>query len=207
MRKRLGPSLGLTLLLTGLFVVLPAPPAAACSCAIGTDDEAIERADAVFSGRLLDRKDPGFLSGGSSADFSTLRFEVDAVYEGDVAIDQVVVTEQSGASCGLEIEGEGPFLVFAQASHYDQEVPDGAVYAGLCGGTRPLAEGNVPASFGDARPPTPPPGGGEPATTAPSSDDDDGAHLLFIGGLVAVTVAIGGAIVLLGRRRSADPAV
>jgi hypothetical protein len=54
---------------------------------------------------------------------------VDRVYKGQATSTQVVTTHSSGASCGLEISGPGPFLVFA-----DQE--QSGLTANLCGGTR-----------------------------------------------------------------------
>lgn len=208
MRKRFASILGVVALVTVTFLVLPARPAAACSCVGGTDDEMFARAEAVFTGRLLDRKDPDWAMGGDPLAFSTLRFEVDGVYKGDVAIDQAIVTVNQSSACGLPITDVGPFLVFARNGDNGsdgQPVPDGMLYAGQCAGTRELAESPVPAAFGTARQPTAPLGGGEPATTAPSPDEDT-AYLFFIGGLVAVVVLVGGAIVFFGRRRSGDPA-
>ncbi|WP_164700703.1 hypothetical protein [Modestobacter sp. KNN46-3] len=46
---------------------------------------------------------------------------------------QGVVSAASGASCGIELSGDGPFLVFAGGQ-------DGGPHrAGLCGGTAPAA--------------------------------------------------------------------
>lgn len=202
MRKRLITSICAAPIVVMALALVSAGPASACDCAIGTDEEAFERADVVFTGRVVDRRDPGMGPGRSSAAFSTLRFEVDAVYKGDAAIDQVVVTEQSGGSCGLEIIGPGPFVVFATRSHWDQEVPEGSAYAGLCGGTRTLAEQPVPASFGTARQRSPS-SGRAPATTAPSLHaDDDVALVYFVAGVVAITAAVALAIVVTRQRRT-----
>jgi hypothetical protein len=45
---------------------------------------------------------------------------------------QTVVSAESGASCGLELHGDGPFLVLANTE------PDGRLAAGLCGGSTSL---------------------------------------------------------------------
>ena len=112
-------------LLAALLIVLAgwvlAPAASACSCTGGTPTEHALRADAAFSGRLVDRE----VLGGDTA---LHVFAVDTVYTGEVAARQGVVSPASGGSCGLELAGEGPFLVFATRE-------DGRLAAGLCGGT------------------------------------------------------------------------
>jgi len=53
------------------------------------------------------------------------------VFKGSAAQRQGVVSADSGASCGLELSGDGPFVVFANR--------EGAQYtASLCGGSAPL---------------------------------------------------------------------
>jgi hypothetical protein len=50
---------------------------------------------------------------------------------------QTVLTARDGESCGLEIQGPGPFVVFATTT--DSIVTgaaEGELYANLCGGTR-----------------------------------------------------------------------
>lgn len=214
MRQRLATMLSITALVTAIAIALPAQPAAACTCAGGTVEEQYARADAVFTGRLLDRRDPDNTGLSSSADFAALRFEVDAVYKGEVVIDQAVVTEQDTASCGVAFRGEGPFLVFANETHWaGRVVPDGMLHATSCDGTRPLGAAPVPASLGTARRPSAPTDGGDPATTAPSlsadgvEDENENDAVFIIGSLVAVVVIISGAIVFLTRRRAGPAAV
>ncbi|SET87376.1 hypothetical protein [Geodermatophilus poikilotrophus] len=111
-------------LLAGLLLVLAgwvlAPAASACGCTGGTTSEHALRADAVFAGRLVDRE----VIGGTALHV----FAVDTVYTGAVSARQGVLSPSSGASCGLELSGEGPFLVFAAHE-------DGRLAADLCGGT------------------------------------------------------------------------
>ncbi len=119
---------GVVLLVTGW--VLPAP-ASACSCAGEPLAGQVARADAVFTGRLLSREVGG---GSSSADPALHVFAVDTVWKGSVAAEQGVVSAASGASCGLELSGDGPFLVLATRS---AELDEGQLAADLCGGTAP----------------------------------------------------------------------
>ncbi|NEK59522.1 hypothetical protein GCU56_16820 [Geodermatophilus sabuli] len=110
-----------------------APAASACSCVGGTTAEHVERADVVFSGRLLSREVAG---GSSSSDPALHVFAVETVWKGTAASEQGVVSAASGASCGLELDGDGPFLVFATTA---PDLPTGQLAAGLCGGTARLA--------------------------------------------------------------------
>jgi hypothetical protein len=107
-------------------------PASACSCAgIPSAGAAFASADAVFTGRLVAREvrhpDWPVISSGDPA---LHVFAVDEVFKGVVHEEQGVLSADSGASCGLELSGSGPFVVFATGS--DREYS-----AGLCGGTTP----------------------------------------------------------------------
>ena len=114
--------------------VAPAP-ASACSCAGGTTAEQFDRADAVFTGTLLSREvqhPAGAVHG--SDDPAVHVFALDVRYKGTASARQQVVSPDSGASCGLELTGDGPFLVFATDP---ADAPEGQLAAGLCGGTAP----------------------------------------------------------------------
>jgi hypothetical protein len=131
-------------LLAALLLVLAgwltAPAASACSCTGGTTADSALSADAVFSGRLADRE----VVGGTALHV----FTVDAVYAGQVAARQGVLSPASGASCGLELAGEGPFLVFAARE-------DDRLVADLCGGTTawtPQAAAEVQVLTGSSAP-------------------------------------------------------
>ena len=113
-------------------VVLPAAPAAACDCVGDTTAGFFARADLVFTGTLVSREvshpNAPVLS---SADPALHVFAVDAVFKGSAAQRRGVVSADSGATCGLELSGKGPFVVFANR--------DGDQYtASLCGGSAPL---------------------------------------------------------------------
>lgn len=168
--------------------------ASACSCVGATDAESADRADAIFTGTLTGTATPK--RSGSSTDPVTYTFAVSRVYKGEVATSQPVGSVISGASCGLELDGTGPFLVFASATE-DGNPP---LTANLCGGTRPLGSGPG-AAFG----------AGYAAVTAvpvaAAGDDGDGDSepaLLALGGALGLTALTGLAFEL--RRRRARPA-
>ncbi|CCG05515.1 hypothetical protein [Blastococcus saxobsidens] len=135
-------------LLTGLVFVLAgwvlAAPASACSCTGGTTAEFFARADAVFTGSLGSRsvdRPPGPI--GSSTDPALHVFAVDTVFKGTASERQGVVSPESGASCGLELTGDGQFAVFATRDATLGETPftplaEGQYAAFLCGGTTEL---------------------------------------------------------------------
>jgi len=195
--------LGLGFSLTGAAL---AQPALACSCA-GVEDDAgyAGRADAVFTGRLVDRAEQ---SGGigSSTDPATLTFEVFAVYKGEVSQPQQVVTAVSGASCGLELSGEGPHLIFARTNTFDHDPPaaDGQLRADLCGGSRPLAAGEPDVVLGAPSPPMAGDGSGLEDTREPARPTASGGWPapMTVGTAVAAGAA---AICVLGWRRRDRP--
>ncbi len=135
-------------MLTGLMVLtamvaLPVRTegAWACSCGPTTDAEALGRNGAVFLGELVGRKEPTVVL--SSADDVRLVFAVERVFKGEVHATQSVVTAQDGASCGLEITGPGPHLIFGRPRGTSTEID-----AGLCDGSRAVAAEPVPEAFG-----------------------------------------------------------
>lgn len=130
-------------------------PAQACSCVGWDDPQSFAAADIVFRGTLQAGPRPGRGDGSSPV---VLSFAADRAYKGTVYAAQKVSTSASGASCGLEITGAGPFLVFASAPRDEDggavSVERGKVpipEASLCGGTRNLREGETPP-FGPGRP-------------------------------------------------------
>jgi hypothetical protein len=165
--------------------------ASACSC-VGADDvESAGRADAIFAGTLTDTVTPN--QSGSSMDPVTYSFAVSRVYKGDVATSQPVGSVISGASCGLELDGTGPFLVFASANEEGQP----ALKANLCGGTRPLGSGPDPAlgpGYAAVR--------AVPVVAAAATHDGDSQPaLLALGGALGL-IAAGGLAFELRRRRA-----
>ena len=153
-----------------------APPAGACSCMTSTDQEALDRVDAAFIGTLVDVIAPTEALV-SSADPERFVFEVEEVFKGAVTARQTVVTPRDGASCGLELAGPGPHLVFAtEDAELTSGAEEGELYSHLCSGTRAVADGAVPESFVGS-PPAPSDGdrsatGSGMETSAPAPDDE-----------------------------------
>jgi hypothetical protein len=172
-------------------VVLPAAPAAACDCVGDAAAGSFARADLVFTGTLVSREvshphSPVL----SSTDPALHVFAVDSVFKGSAAQRQGVVSADSGASCGLELSGDGPFVVFANR--------EGAQYtASLCGGSAPLTaalEADLRAlgpaaapSAGPSRPSRPSPAARTGASDVPP-----------VGGSGSWPWPAGGAVVLAG---------
>lgn len=198
--------------LLGALVVLGATPAQACSCAGGTTAEFAERADAVFTARLVAREVPRELR--TSADPALHVFVVDAVAKGVVSERQEVLSPVSGASCGLELTGQGPVAVFATRTADafpgipTPELEDDQYFAYLCGGTAPLTP-QLAADLGPLRPVAADPGPAVPGPAVPvqpravstTSPDRDGpsAALLVLGG---GAVLLGAGALVLRRRRA-----
>jgi hypothetical protein len=197
----------LALVVTGLAVW--AAPAHACSCAVATDTDLLDRADAVFVGTLVDRTVTSQGDVYSSTDPAVHRFEVTGVYKGEVRADQEVVTSAEGASCGLELTEGDEVLVFASSAApggFGPAPGPGQYVADLCNGTRALGAGPVPASYGDPTVPADPvePDEGTEVAQPLASDPVDAEGEtpvvpLAVGGVVLVAAA--GA--LTWRRRQA----
>jgi hypothetical protein len=179
------------------FAVASGQPASACSCATFTEQEAFDGADAVFAGELVEIVTPPGDTD-STVDVERFVFDVDVVYKGEAVDPQTIVTARDGATCGLEVHGPGPFLVYATLT---DSIVTGAVddelYSNLCSGTRAVADAAVPASFGDGRPPS------APASSGSSSADtsDKGWVIVAVVGVVGAAL-VAGVIALTARRRS-----
>jgi hypothetical protein len=182
-------------ILLAATVVGTAHPAAACSCATLSTSESFDNADVVFTGDLIEVRTP---SGDtfSSADPERFVFDVDQVYKGETMARQSVVTPREGGSCGLELVGRGPFLVFASTEPtFDLSGEAGELYSHLCTGSRSLAEAGVPTAYGAGSQPT-------AGASAIGSLDDGSRAILPVddGGrpIVPIAVATGGVLALAG---------
>ena len=185
-RERAGASRGLTvpslgggsaapvvLLLCAVAVLAgPVSPAVACDCAGGSAAAHYADADVVFTGTLVSRT--GVDGSGSSTALATWVFAVDRALKGSVPAEAVIQSASSGASCGLELTGSGPFAVFARdaGTHLTAELCQGSAQLtpalareldGLAGSGGAVVPGRGPA---------PPEGGGrpEPAFLAGTAD-------------------------------------
>ena len=196
-----------TLLLSGLLMaagLLVATPASACSCVGQTTQEFFDRADAVFTARLVSREEPAPMT--SSADPALHVFAVDTVFKGTAHEEQAVLSPVSGATCGLELVGEGPFVVFASRSADLGGEPFATLAADqyaafLCGGTAPLTpalEAELTALSAAPAPSEEPPA---PGAAGPA---DAGSALPgpAIAAVVALGLVVGSGALVHRRRRS-----
>ena len=205
-RSRIGVIVNMALLsavvTVGAFASGAPQRAAACDCAAFTDTQAYEFADVVFTGKLIKIITPtGEIV--VSTDPERFVFDVDEVFKGDAQSRQSVVTAREGASCGLEISGPGPFVVFARVD--DDSITSGAVdvevYSNLCSGTRSLADGALPAGFGTPSPPVTVAASGEASPAPASSGDASSTSGLWVAAIAGVLViGVGGAVALRRKR-------
>jgi hypothetical protein len=123
-------------------------------------------------------------------------FDVVEVYKGEVFARQSIVTARDGASCGLEISGPGPFLVFArETDSIVSGAVDGELYSSLCSGTRPLVSDAIPDSFGLGSAPRP---GASPI--GDNGAETSAVQIVLIAGAVAVIGA--GCVLAIHRRKN-----
>ena len=148
----------------------------------------------MFSGTLVDVI--GATSGDvvSSADPERFVFDVRDVFKGEVRATQTVLTPTSGASCGFEISGPGPYLIFAfDDSTLTSGAEDDELYSHLCSGTRALADGGLATNL-VASPPIE--SESAPLTSAPSGES--AATAGGDGGSVWLPAAASGVALVLG---------
>ena len=154
--------------LLGIQLSTPSRPAHACDCAATTFDEVFERADAVFSGRVI-----------SVAEYwEPVVIRVDTVWKGSAATTTSVHTP-GGTSCtyGGFVEGK-EYLVYAD------EARRGILNVWTCSGTvelggaqdalQMLGEGRAPAP--GVTGPAPPPRDEERAATRGPTDAGQSAN-------------------------------
>lgn len=163
-----------TLGAAAIAVILPSSPACACSCAPITDEKAFADSDAVFTGTMVDRREPANPTNGESP--ATFVFKVSAVHKGQAAEVQEIKTANGGPSCGLETEIGKTYLVFATA--------DGATLtSSLCGGTR-LADKTLDVAGVASSAPVPSP-------VAVQKDNRETPWLIPIASIVVIVAAAG----------------
>jgi len=211
-RRLVGAALTVPVLIGGLMLVT-ARPAAACSCAVMSEAKKAAYADAIFVGTLTDRR-IGEPTGAvtSSTHMAVWTFEVSRVYKGTVSRRQEIATAMSGASCGLELSGPGPFLVFARrpsdavAKSWwgDRQLDPGHYVSHLCLGSRALSDGGEPTVGGlppSSPAPAPSPGPAPSPSPAPASSPAPAGVAIGVGALAAVVAAALGLAALKARRR------
>lgn len=127
--------LSITLIFMALLTVRPSVTYA-CSCVVPAEPlEALETSSAVFTGKVVDIKEPkGTII--SSADPVKVTFEVDSSWKGVKGDKVTLSTALSSASCGFEfVKGES-YIVYAYANG---EGETDKLVASLCSRTKLLA--------------------------------------------------------------------
>ncbi len=122
--------------LLALLVSFPSGSVAhACSCAPNEPPTAaLDRAGAVFAGRVAVLEQPGgTLIDVMSMEPMTLRFDVDRTWKGPVSRSLTVKTAPNGAVCGYAFQTSEEYLVYALATEAD-------LWVSLCSRTIPLAQ-------------------------------------------------------------------
>lgn len=200
MRRGEGVLLALVLAV-GLAVLLPAAPAAACSCMEPSPvakDELAEY-DAVFTGEITRNEADGDMQR------RELEVAVDQVWKGEAAAEQLVVTHAQTSACGIDpqVGAEVLLLTNRPSSPVDDFAEPGELVVGSCGGQRDVAEA---AALGPGRPPddaAPDPESRAADTDTDAAADDDGGGGVpgwVVGGLAGVAL-VAGAVILVRRAR------
>ena len=156
----------------------------ACTCApSGSPAEALERADAVFAGKVTSITFKGTSPYRlSSADPVEVEFRVSRVWKGPRRETLTVETENSGISCGYQFKKGRTYIVYAT---------DG--YTGMCSRTAPAWRAFADLmALGPGRQPEAAPGnetsGGGACAAAADTDDKpmDIAALTLLAGVAAL---------------------
>lgn len=130
------------LLGTSLFL-LGANAAMACKCAPTTPQQSLERANAVFSGKVIDVD-----KSSNPSEANRITFEVSKVWKGTNKQKLVITTSSSSASCGYSFQEGKEYLVYASTQ-------DNKLQTGSCSGTKSLADARADlAALGRGETPT-----------------------------------------------------
>jgi hypothetical protein len=193
----------------------------ACSCADLSPAQAVEHADAVFTGTVTHVRAEEGMAGPR-----VHTFRADQVYKGLPAERFTVASSADSASCGYAFERGGRYLVFAASS------PTGPVAEGvelsstLCSGNVPVDPGTGPLRPGDEREagheslagpvdaglvkalgtPLPPVAAGEtfPVKEPLRAEGGTGAGWGWIAGGAAAVLLLAGAFTAVALRRRRD---
>ena len=179
-----------TLILLALTIVVTITPMAtarACSCMMPDVDRFLAESDFVFAGSLLERQGGEGQVGDFGVDNVPFRFEVDAVYKGDLRDPTVEVWSASnGAACGFEMAIGEPVAIAASLS-------GGRLTGSLCAtfGVHQLEAAAADAGIEPSLPAESPPetvdvAGDEPGATAGSTAS---VVVITLAGLAAFAVA------------------
>ena len=125
--------LGFAVLVCCVAVIGIAPPCLACSCPRSTEAEYHQRADVVFIGRAIERKDAYREKENPRGEPHVWWFQVESVQKGRVLLNQNVTTPSDQARCGFPFIASRRYQVFATRNG-ENLVTDG------CAGNRELED-------------------------------------------------------------------
>lgn len=131
MRKKIHFVISIVIIFTYILIRLP-DAGYACSCVKPPPvKEAVNKASAVFSGKVVEIKEQSGLFQ-SSADPLKVVFDVKKTWKGTDQTQVIVYTASNSASCGFHFELNQEYLVYAFAR-------DGKLQTTLCSRTADLA--------------------------------------------------------------------
>ena len=165
-------------LLVGILWFLVSPETAhACKCAPpGTPSEELEKAAAVFAGRVVSIQhsyDPN-ATPVSPRDHTTVGFRVSAVWKGAVHENMYITTPPTGGSCGFTFAEGEEYIVYAYHGGYG----DGGYTTGICSRTALLSQAQVDIdALGEGHAPRV--GTGGPRPVKPHDTPREGAEVTF----------------------------
>ena len=122
-----------------LWLLAGTGTAHACSCVLpGTPVQELEKNAAVFAGQVVAVRHSFGLESMlfGPGDRTTVEFNVETVWKGNVGQDMTITTPPTGGSCGVPFEEGQEYLVYA----YDSTHQDGGYSTGICTRTKLLAE-------------------------------------------------------------------
>ena len=165
-----------------LWAVVVPSEAHACSCSGISSRSALDRADAVFSGRVLstDRvRKPG-------PGHNEIRFQVARVYKGDVYAQQVVTSPLGQGGCGINPQVDSSWVIFAE----ERIEGNGAeavfrLVTEICSGNLPGS--GVPLTLGRGQPPK---DGESDREEKAVATDASVTRVLKVGGVVGLALAL-----------------
>ena len=204
--RKLGSLFGIICLLAVAFLVLPAAPAGACSCA-GPMSAAdfLDQADAAFLGDVIAARlaDPESVIQGEARLASPemiYTLDVQDVYKGSVRERQEVSSSEDGSSCGAGMRVNHRYVIYARQGDSTYGQRSEMLYTGLCDGTyEPDGVNSFPLASGTNAAPA-----DHPPESIPSGSVKHGPEasigLGAFAGLILVSVAIAGALIALAGR-------
>jgi hypothetical protein len=138
----------LFVLFTGILLInssgiFPVDKAYACSCASVEPNEAFEKAEAVFTGKVLNikqqRKQEGVVGAIEYRDVNL--FEVQETWKGINQSQVIVYDNGHDVSCGFNFEVGKTYLI------YTYKGKDGGLYTGLCSRTEEISKAGEDLNF------------------------------------------------------------